>query len=134
MARKDKRHTHPLPPSPFQRIVIVAIVSFLGGALLTALVMGERQSRELEHARSATIPVHSKAVMRVASQFICPCYEKCTDGLDVCPCSHEGGAIEMKNFIQVQLDAGNTEAEVTKLFQKKYGGLKPERREELQRL
>lgn len=32
----------------------------------------------------------------------------------------------MKNFIQMQLDTGKTEAEVVKLFQKKYGGLKPE--------
>ena len=40
----------------------------------------------------------------------------------------------MKNFVQTQLDAGKTEAEVIKQFQQKYGGLKPDLREKFQAL
>lgn len=122
-------------------LLIKFIAAFLAGVAFTALVMSVFSANQHhEHAYRAaksetpTAPVYSKQAMRVASWFICPCFEKCTDGLDQCICSHPGGAIEMKNLIQAQLDAGMPEGEIIRLFQKKYGGLRPELKAKLEAL
>lgn len=60
------------------------------------------------------------AVSRVASSFICSC-GKCTNPLDNCTCSV---AAEERGFIQDQLLAGQSEADVTNAVKQKYGGLK----------
>lgn len=148
MAMK-KEKSHQLPRKSYDADVVAKIiVAFFAGVVGAVLVMSiylDHQNRRIAatpppstsshtHDTVSSVPAYGEQVNRVAAWFNCPCSDHCGDALDTCSCSAPRGAVEIKGFIQTQLDAGKKENDVVKLVQQKYGGLKPTMKEKFKAL
>ncbi len=94
---------------------IVAIVSLAIISILLFIVV----SKDKQPAK-ANAPLQSAAVLEIAKNFHCFC-GNCDDRLDVCDCTHAGGAVEVKNFIIRKLNEGHRAEHITDLVRETYG-------------
>ena len=94
------------------KVVAIAALAIIS-VLLFIIISNDKQPAQ------ASAPLQSAAVLEIAKNFHCFC-ENCDDRLDVCDCTHTGGATEVKNFIAIKLKEGHRKEHIIEMVQQKF--------------